>query len=75
MIKNRARWENWERDFLRAEKSDYHQNVRIFEALYEEARTLGAFPLKDPLEGIETTIRVAQVVNGSRPIGAHRTGA
>ena len=42
---------------------DCQQNMAIVEALAEEARRLGTFRRKDPLEGIETTIRVARAVN------------
>jgi hypothetical protein len=46
-----------------ASPPDYFQNLALFEALYREARALGALPLKDPLEGIETDIRLAQILN------------
>ena len=35
----------------------------IAEALYEEARALGVFPLKDSLDGIEVDIRLARALN------------
>jgi hypothetical protein len=40
--------------------------LRIFEALYEEAKQLGVFPLKDPLEGIEVDIRLARALNARK---------
>jgi hypothetical protein len=33
------------------------------EALYKEAVTLGVIPLKNPLEGIEVDLKIAQVIN------------
>lgn len=33
------------------------------DAMFEEARALKIFPLKDPLEGLETDIRAAKAVN------------
>ncbi len=40
----------------------------IVDALYKEAVTLGALPLKDPLEGIDIAIKIARVVNSvSKP--------
>lgn len=55
------------RDFdkvqMQRAQSDYFQNLRLFEALYREAKQLGALPLKDPLEGIDVDIRLAKVVN------------
>jgi hypothetical protein len=35
----------------------------MVEALYKEAVALGAFPLKDSLEGLEVDIRIAKVIN------------
>ena len=48
---------------IQASPSDYFQNLALFEALYQEARVLGVLPLKDPLEGIETDIRLARILN------------
>jgi hypothetical protein len=31
--------------------------------MYDEARRLGVFPLKDPLEGLEVIIKMAKAVN------------
>lgn len=39
------------------------QNFRIADALYKEARSLGIFPLDNPLEGIEVDIKIAKVIN------------
>lgn len=58
-----------------ARAPNYQQNLRIFEALYEEARTLGIMPLEDPLEGIEVDLRLAQVINVRTPSGTDRAGA
>ena len=63
MIKNRRLLEEFEKEYMRNEKSDYFNNLRIFEAMYEEACSFGIFPLKDPLEGIEEKIRFAKAVN------------
>ncbi len=41
----------------------YHQAATILDSLWEEARTLGAWPPDDPLAGIETDIRVAAILN------------
>ncbi len=36
---------------------------RLLDAMCEFARSMGAFPLENPLEGIEVDIRIAKVVN------------
>ena len=53
----------FELNLLRKEKVDYGRNLRIIDALYTEAVALGAFPLKNPLDGIEVDLKIAKVVN------------
>ena len=53
----------FELDLVRRRDPDQPQNLRIFEGLYEEARHLGILPLKDPLDGFETDLKVARVIN------------
>ena len=66
MIRSRRFLEKWEKEHLRQETSDFFHNLRIFEGLYEEARALGALPLKNPLEGLESKVRLARRLNVSR---------
>lgn len=63
MVKNAQKLQAFEAVRTRAEKVDVEQNLRILDALYEEAVMLGAMPPKDPLEGIEVKIRIAKAVN------------
>ena len=65
MIKNKRLIEAFEKEYLKKEKPDFFYNLRIFEAMYEEACSFGIFPLKDPLEGIKEKIRFAKVLNVS----------
>jgi transcriptional regulator with XRE-family HTH domain len=53
----------FEINLLRKEKVDYGRNLRIVDALYNEAVALGTFPLRNPLEGIEVDFKIAKVVN------------
>jgi hypothetical protein len=55
--------EAFEKAQMRQEPADYFRNLRIVEALLQEALVLGVLPLEDPLEGIEVDIRLAQVIN------------
>jgi len=55
--------QNLEKEQIAKSSTDYFHNLLIFESLYEEAKKLGVFPLKDPLEGIEVDIRLAAVLN------------
>jgi hypothetical protein len=63
MVKNAAALERFETEFIRNEPADLGRNLAIVEALAQEAVALGVFPRQDPLEGIETIIRVARAVN------------
>jgi len=63
MIRRPELVEAFERELQRRQPLDYQQNLRIAEALYEEARALGVLPLKDPLDGIEAKIRLVKALN------------
>lgn len=63
MIKNRKILQKFEDEAAKREKVDVLKNMRIVEAMYKEAVLLGAFPLKDPLSGIEIDIKIAKVLN------------
>jgi hypothetical protein len=66
MVRNPEKYEQFERGLIAGKKPDYAQNLRIAEALYEEAVHLGIWPPKDPLEGIEVSIRIARILNSVR---------
>jgi hypothetical protein len=63
MIRDRQALEEFERALSRSTKPDLTKNLRIVNAMYEEARHLGVFPPKHPMDGIETVIKIARVVN------------
>ena len=63
MVKNTKILEDFEREEIKKEKSDYLKSLRIFEALWNEGKSLGVLPLKNPLEDIETDIRIARILN------------
>ena len=63
MIKDKKYLQEFEKEIIRSKKADIANNIRIVEALYKEAVSLGVFPLKNPLEGIEVKIKIAKVIN------------
>lgn len=69
-----ATWEGWELDYIAGEPPDFWKNLRLLEAMYEHARALGVFPLADPLDGIETILRLGKAMNVSTTPGKNRTG-
>jgi hypothetical protein len=54
---------NLERKVIKEEKLSFSEALAIFEAMWKEGMTLGVIPPKDPLEGIETDIRIARILN------------
>jgi hypothetical protein len=64
MIKNPAKLRKFEDQFIRSGSlSPYPQALRQFTALWQEAVALGVLPPKDPLEGIEVDLRIANILN------------
>ena len=55
-----------DRERARQDVPDIAQNLRIVEALREEAAALGRWRREDPLEGIEAKIRVARALASVR---------
>lgn len=63
MIKKSPELIQFEKDFLRKQKSDIKSNLKIFESMYREAVALGILPSKDEMEGLDIDIKIAKVVN------------
>lgn len=63
MIKNAKIIREFEEDLIKNERLTLPKKYRIIEGLFREAVALGVFPLKNPLEGLETKIKIARVVN------------
>ncbi|MCG2708980.1 MAG: hypothetical protein L6246_01485 [Thermodesulfovibrionales bacterium] len=63
MVKNPKLLIRFENEELRKEKLSYKEALKIFEAMWKEAVSLGIFPPKDPLDGIEDDIRLAKILN------------
>ncbi|HJS67385.1 MAG TPA: hypothetical protein VJ760_08675 [Nitrospiraceae bacterium] len=53
----------FERALIRGTPLSYARNVEIVEALCQEARQLGVWPPADPLDGIDTDVRLAKAIN------------
>lgn len=63
MIKNNKKYKEFEDALIASEKTDFEKNQKIFEWMYNEAVELKVIPFKDPLDGIDTDIRIAKVIN------------
>jgi len=72
MIKDTAYWEAWEAQGPLRERLDPDRALKLADAMYEYARSLGVFPPADPLAGLETKIALARIVNVLSPSGTDR---
>ena len=63
MIKDQAAWEAWEREMLARQEADFRRNLRLLEAMYQEARGLGVMGANPGLEGLESRFRLARALN------------
>jgi hypothetical protein len=75
MLRRHPMMDEFDKQWKRSRRPDYLRNLRIFEALYQEARTLGVLPPRDPLRGIEHDIELARVLNVRRTAGDDRPTA
>lgn len=73
MITNPSLWETWETEFARRTPVDFAHNMAIMEALREHAVLLGLWGVRAPLDGLESRIELARILNVRRTLG--ETGA
>lgn len=71
MIRDPARIRCFEDDLARREgRPDHGKALDLFTALWEEGRSLGVLPPADPMEGIETDLRIARILNSCSGISS-----
>ena len=64
MIKNIRRIREFENKIIvEKEEISFEKKMKIFEALWSEGVSLGVLPPKNILEGIETDIKLAKILN------------
>lgn len=64
MIKNPKLLKRFEDNYARKTgRLSYKQAMQIFVHLWIEAQKLGLFPPKKPLEGIESDLKIAKILN------------
>jgi hypothetical protein len=75
MISDTAAWTRWENEQCRREPVDLARNLRLFEAMYQEAQAMGVLARIYPLDGIEVKIGLARALNVSGATDEAGTGA
>jgi len=64
MSKSSQAYKSFQINFAKNRGRLTHQEaLKLFTAMWEEARSLGILPAKDPMEGIAVDIRIARVLN------------
>lgn len=63
MIKDVRHYRDFEDNYLARSRVSLPQAFAIVEGLWAEGVALGVLPPKDPMEGIETDIRIAAILN------------
>ena len=63
MRRHSTRFSEFEDNLIRETVIDLAARFRLFEAMVQEARAVGALPPADPLEGIEVDIRLAKALH------------
>ena len=63
MIKDVKFYREFEDSLIAGSKLSHAQSMAIFAGLWAEGVALGVLRPEDPLEGVETDIRLAQVLN------------
>ena len=58
-----ARLDALDRRLARERPVDHARNLRVVEALRQEAVALGVWPPADPLAGVEADVRRARILN------------
>ncbi len=63
MVKNFKILDELKHNEIKTQRLTYFRALEIFEAMWREALTLGALPLKDFMEDVEVDIKVAKILN------------
>jgi hypothetical protein len=63
MIKKGKKLCEFERKLLEQENLSYRQKLKIYDALFKEAVSLGIFTQENIMDGIEVDIKIAKAIN------------
>lgn len=72
VIKDVSAWEKWEAEAVLSQPPDFERNLRLLQAMYQEAASLGRLAWSQPLEGLESRIRLARALNVRNTSGTNR---
>jgi hypothetical protein len=64
MIKNTEKLNSFYQQIIKKENISYKKALSIFEAMLEEAVSLGIINSENVLDGLEVDLRIAKAING-----------
>ncbi|HEW79394.1 MAG TPA: hypothetical protein ENH34_05460 [Phycisphaerales bacterium] len=64
MISNKLKLNEFHRKLIEEENISHKEALSIYEALHNEAVSLGTISSENILEGIEVDLRIARAING-----------
>ncbi len=64
MIRNKAKLNKFYQKLIADENLSYMKALSIYEALHNEALSLGVISSENILEGLEVDLRIAKAING-----------
>lgn len=66
MIRDAQKWEEWETEFVRHTPVDFARNLAVMDDLYEHAAQMCPEYKRAPLDGLESRVELARILNGRR---------
>jgi len=63
MVRAPEELEELEAKIAREDKTTFWERLRLYDAMLAHARTVGAIPMADPLDGIDDDIRLAEAMH------------
>lgn len=63
MVRNKLKLDKFYRGLMERENISPREALSIYEALHQEATTLGIINSKNILEGLEVDLRIARAIN------------
>ena len=63
MVKNPKLLEKFNDNYIKSRKISYKKALKIYESLWHEAVSLGILPSKNPLDNLESQIKIAKALN------------
>jgi hypothetical protein len=64
VVKNKRKLNKFYQKLIEQENISHKQAISIYEALYNEAVSLGVINSENILEGLEVDLRIAKAING-----------